>query len=125
MKTPEEIKKGLKHCSEIGCMGCPYHDEDCSPHNPFQKCADDALTYIQQLESQIAEVGKKVSRWIDVDERLPEKGEPVVALCRYEFAPDEYYLQFERYDPHSNMWQDGSARHWLTLPEPPKEETHD
>lgn len=52
MKTPEDIKKGLKHCSEIGCMGCPYHDQDCSPHNPFQKCADDALTYIQQLEER-------------------------------------------------------------------------
>lgn len=52
MKTPEDIKNGLKHCSEIGCMGCPYHDEDCSPHNPFQKCADDALTYIQQLEER-------------------------------------------------------------------------
>ena len=31
MKTPEEIKNGLIHCSEIGCVGCPYHDEDCSP----------------------------------------------------------------------------------------------
>lgn len=120
MKTHEEIKKALECCAaDELCEECPYHPEVDSCLGMITR---DALDYVRQLENQIAEVGKKVTKWIDVDERLPEKGEPVVALCRYEFAPDEYYLQFERYDPHSNMWQDGSARHWLTLPKPPKEE---
>lgn len=124
MRTPEEIKNGLKHCGEIGCRGCPYHDADCSPHNPFQKCANDALSYIQNLENQIADLGKKVPKWIDVDERLPENDALVVALYRCKSAPDIYYIAQERYDPRSNMWQDGSVRHWLTLPGPPKEEHH-
>ena len=87
--------------------------------------ARDALSYIWQLENQVADPGRKVPEWIDVKEQLPEKGALVVALCRYELAPDKYYIQFERYDPRSNMWQDGSVRYWMTLPEPPKEETHD
>lgn len=122
MRTPEEIKKALECCGYFcSCKTCAYFgDELC-----IIRLERDALSYIQQLESQIAEVGKKVPRWIDVDERLPEKGEPVVTLCRYEFAPDKYYFQYERYDPRSNMWQDGSVQHWLTLPEPPKEEQHD
>ncbi len=129
MKTHGEIKKALECCSKaedfLDCMelDCPYVIRD--EHNCMNRMAADALSYIQQLESQVADLGKKVPRWIDVDARLPEKGEPVVALRRYEFAPDKYYLQFERYDPRSNMWQDGSVRHWLKLPEPPKEEHYD
>ena len=123
MKMHEEIKKALECCAaDEPCGECPYHLE-------VDLCIGmitrDALSYIRQLENQVADLGRKVPKWIDVDERLPEKGELVVALCRYDFAPDKYYLQFERYDPRSNMWQDGSVRNWLTLPEPPKEEQHD
>lgn len=123
MKTPEDIKKGLECCAaDEPCGECPYRLE-------VEMCigmiARDALSYIRKLENQVADLGKKVPKWIDVKEQLPEKGAPVVALCRYDFTPDKYYLQFERYDPRSNMWQDGSVRNWLTLPKPPKEEQHD
>lgn len=50
MKTPEEIKEGLKHCIEIGCTGCPY-GESCMSYHPFRECASDAYDYIQQLET--------------------------------------------------------------------------
>ena len=123
MKTPEDIKKGLECCAaDEPCDGCPYLPE---VGMCIGMIARDALSYIQQLENQVADLGKKVPKWIDVKEQLPEKGAPVVALCRYDFTPDKYYLQFERYDPRSNMWQDGSVRNWLTLPKPPKEEQHD
>lgn len=55
MKTPEEIKKGLRICRSLGmilggCGDCPYKgwDGDC-------ECGleDDALAYIQQLEERI------------------------------------------------------------------------
>lgn len=46
----------------------------------------------------------------------------VVALCRYEFSPDKYYITHERYDPRSNFWRDGSARYWVQLPEIPEVE---
>ena len=123
MKMHEEIKKALECCAaDEPCGECPYHPE---VDSCIGMIARDALSYIRQLENQVADLGRKVPKWIDVDERLPDKGEPVVALCRYELAPDKYYIQFERYDPRSNMWQYGSVRYWLTLPEPPKEEHHD
>lgn len=121
MKTHEEIKKGLECCAtDEPCGECPYRLE---VDSCIGMIARDALSYIRQLENQVADLGRKVPKWIDVDERLPEKGDPVVALCRYDFAPDKYYIQYERYDPRSNMWQDGSVWRWITLPEPPKEET--
>lgn len=66
-----------------------------------------------------------MSEWIDVKERLPEKGDLVVALCHYEFAPDKYYIMSEQYTSYSNMWHDGSARYWLPLPPLPKFQKED
>ena len=51
MKSPDEIKKGLRHCSEYGCKGCPYK-EDCDMADGFSVLAYDALAYIQQLEER-------------------------------------------------------------------------
>lgn len=55
MKTPEEIKKGLRHCSEDGCKSCNYED-DCNMADGFSVLAFDALAYIQQLEEGIDRV---------------------------------------------------------------------
>ena len=68
MRTPEEIKKGLKHCSEKAggktkCSECVYFKDGrgwCST-----TITKDALSYIQQLEAQ-------QPRWISVGERLPD-----------------------------------------------------
>ena len=52
MKTPEEIKHSLKRCYTIGmpCDGCPYEQYDgCN-----DMLADDALSYICQLEERIS-----------------------------------------------------------------------
>ena len=50
-RTPEEIKKGLGHCSIEGadCTGCVYRDECMEEYDnaPIQR---DALAYIQHLE---------------------------------------------------------------------------
>lgn len=51
MKTPDEIKKGLRHCSEDGCKGCNYKS-DCDMADGFSVLAYDALAYIQQLEER-------------------------------------------------------------------------
>ena len=49
MKTPEEIKKGLRYCTanEGGCDGCPYDDTNCI------EIELDSLAYIEQLEETI------------------------------------------------------------------------
>lgn len=70
MKTPEEIRKGLEcYGADKPCGGCPYRPE---VDSCIGMIARDALSYIWQLENQIADLGKKVPRWIDVNERLPE-----------------------------------------------------
>lgn len=54
MKTPEEIKKGLKCCSSPStdhpCNECPYNPCSCGDGNNAQI---DAIAYIEQLEEQI------------------------------------------------------------------------
>lgn len=64
MKTPEEIRKGLECCGADKPCGecCPYHPE---VNSCIGMIARDALSYIRQLENQIADIGKKVPKWID------------------------------------------------------------
>lgn len=62
-------------------------------------------------------------KWIPVSERLPEEGTLVLVLCRFERAPDKYFIAHERYDKRSNMWHDGCAQYWFPLPEVPEEES--
>ena len=58
MKTPEEIKKGLTLCSheghgeEIICEHCPYDSNSCAVLICTRRLSADALTFIQQLETE-------------------------------------------------------------------------
>lgn len=101
MKTPEDIKKGLECCGYFcSCKTCAYFgDELC-----IIRLERDALSYIQQLENQIADIGKKVPKWISVKDRLPPKND-VCVLCHCDTT--------------------GAVTHWMPLPEPPEEEHHD
>ena len=57
-KTPDEIKKGLECCSILTAdceSNCPYFMvEGC-----IKQCNDDALAYIQHLESRLAQVERE------------------------------------------------------------------
>lgn len=70
MKTPDEIKKGLKCC---GCHALTACNENCPYWGDCGSLEEDALAYIQQLEAQIP-------RWIPVEERLPEVEKRVLLL---------------------------------------------
>jgi hypothetical protein len=58
MKPPDEVKKGLQLCSNGNmreCMQCPYPiGFEC-----FEQPMKDALAYIQQLESRLAQVERE------------------------------------------------------------------
>lgn len=56
MKTPEEIKKGLAHCSGDAetCDGCPYRKEGDYEDSCVDSSHADALAYITQLEADKA-----------------------------------------------------------------------
>lgn len=64
MKTPEEIKRGMEHCAEIGCKGCPY-EEDCNMFDRFSIPAEDAYFYIQQLEKDNAQKDEHIM-WLEM-----------------------------------------------------------
>lgn len=55
MKTPDEIKNGLRTCTnrKISCDGCPYHYQGCAA-----RLAYDAIAYINQLETQLRDAAK-------------------------------------------------------------------
>lgn len=82
-------------------------------------------------------------RWIPVEERLPEFGDPilgvcqgggeVISLCRAASSPMAqeqggpewmWYLDFQQFD--ASPWlMPREITHWRPLPDPPKEHTDD
>ena len=56
--TAEEIKKGLEVCATLDgdCESCPYDDRTIHCSDRMRK---DALAYIQQLESRLAQVERE------------------------------------------------------------------
>lgn len=63
MKTPDEIKKGLEQCvkaesGETGCRGCPYIMSCVKEEDP-DSITSDALDYIVQLESRLAQAERE------------------------------------------------------------------
>lgn len=61
MKTPEEIKKGLAHCSGDAetCDGCPYRKEGDYEDLCVDVSQTDALAYIIQLEQRLAQAERE------------------------------------------------------------------
>lgn len=134
--TPEEIKDGLEACGADECHGqhksCPYKDDAfCMMH-----ICSDALAYITQLEQHFDGVGKMLSKWISVKDRLPNPSTYVLALTAhgalsvgqnvivadYIHPKDEergvFVIAYTNYDDKDIV----PVTHWMQLPEPPKEE---
>lgn len=129
MKTPDEIKKWLECCTHVTCNGCPYDEDGCATSQQII----DALEYIQQLENQIGELTEKVaqleaaqSKWISVEERLPDAGEKVMIRGVKNGMQIGAFSGITR--PGKNrrwLWKKNTileVTHWMSLPEPPKEE---
>ena len=122
MKTPDEIKKGLRHCSEDGCKGCPYK-EDCDMADGFSVLAYDALAYIQQLDDHIRDLTKMMPKWISVEERLPEDGQRVVGIAEngmtgiMDYRDDGTPFAARIFGVYFS-----NITHWMHLPCAPKEE---
>ena len=129
MRSPDEIKKGLESCGADEChgehTGCPYKDDAlCMMH-----ICSDALAYITQLEA-------RVPKWISVKDRLPEDDVDVIA---YAVSNNGGYTIVVTFHTHklyglniegwASPWQYFSSHytitHWMSLPEPPKEDKHE
>lgn len=61
MKTPDEIKQGLECCNTYNdCQSCPYGDKVEKGWGCCVQRNADALAYIRQLESKLAEYEKPI-----------------------------------------------------------------
>ena len=114
MKKPDEIKKGLRHCSEDGCKRCPYED-DCHISDGGSELAADALEYIRQLEAHMP-------KWISVDERLPENQFLALAYVHNFYELVHWNAYDEIWEHEFGWFNKGEVSHWMPLPEPPKED---
>lgn len=124
MKTPEEIKKGIECCMcdlmERRCEECPYADGGCESVACEKELGDDALAYIQKLESQ-------VPKWISVKERLPGDGVDVIIHTDFRggYVGCGYYrIVRDAWFTSQGILLASNVLHWMPLPEPPKEEEH-
>ena len=114
MRTPEDIKKGLKCClEEHACTNCPYDDCDEGWHCVVDRNVD-ALAYIQQLESN-------QHKW-----RSPKAEPPNVdafyAISKYN--PEIKVYKKNLVDAHyTTEWLNirNELICWMPIPEMPKE----
>lgn len=126
MKAPEEIKKALEMCVSEKCATEEYR---CQYLAGGRFCIDsimsDALACIDQLE--------KKTKWISVEERMPEHGTDVLVLT----APGTLSLgqncvvaeyihpRMEKSGVFINFYAGYDDKnilavtHWMPLPEPP------
>ena len=117
MKTHEDIKKGLECCAaDEPCGECPYHPE---VDSCIGMIARDALSYIRQLENQVADLGKKVPKWISVKERLPKDGQKVIATFRNEGGVIVDQAKYSNGEFDFANWAyvwDENITHWMPIP---------
>lgn len=123
MKTPEEIKRGLVHCSNDSTFcnaKCSYFNASSNGVDCATEMHGDALAYIQQLERENAQKDERIkqyeqdtnglwflsgldkqpvrlncsARWISVEERLPE-GEVLAAnFAKGTYGYKEYIIGY-------------------------------
>ena len=141
MKTPEEVKKGLKCCRDnVPCIRCEYYKNRDHRYTCQTDLFADVIAYIERLEAQ-------VPKWISVEERLPDDIEEVLILVKetefygqYKELSKSYFCQYigcvddgEWFTVwcHGHRYIKDTAKepcadklevtHWMPLPEGPKE----
>lgn len=128
---PEELVKALRSCSDLptgnsGCAGCMF----ASLYEPA--CTDLLLRHaadqIERDQKELAELREKIPQWISCKDRMPPDrtakylvtfrgvAGALVDVAKY-FPGDGWFCE---------DWPVSSQEitHWMPLPEPPKEDTH-
>lgn len=84
--TPEEIAESLSVCGKGGrpCDGCAVSGQG------LNACLDIVAAAADLVKAQVAQIGeleaeltklREENRWIPVEERLPDRNEPVLVFC--------------------------------------------
>ena len=125
MKTPDEIKRGLKCCAYATCNGCPYAEDGCAINREMI----DALEYIQQLENHIGELTEKVAqleaaqpKWISAEEMLPDDCIDVLVFTRIGYTSSISIAHALKGRWFSKGIPVETVTHWMPIPQLPKED---
>lgn len=109
------------HCDYAGHIDCK---EDCAA------CLADHLLANGVTFATDTNVG---SKWISVEDRLPETGVLVLVIVSGKPAPNitlEDAYELAEYDPEGWIlemwpeWMNAEVSYWMPLPEPPEEDKH-
>ena len=135
--TNEKVLSGLRSCVKIECEECPFYDEDPASVACGSEMMNAAAELIEKLTDRCARYAEEIAvaqertRWVPVEERLPENGD--VVLCWYEyFRFGEYNRMYRTYGIGyyiHGMWGGDVSNGrgvkvlaWIPLPEPPEVE---
>lgn len=92
-----------------------------------------AISILRKCKTNECEV-KKVSEWISVKDRLPEKNRAVLCILKFRYGESGLRFTGLLYLDNENKWHNFfsagdvfglneiyEVTHWMTLPDPPKE----
>ena len=111
-----ECRQVCEEQEENGCKGCPI------------ALAVDRLAAYEDTGLTPEEVQQM--RWIPVEERLPENRQDVLFYQKDGFIYCAEYNEGSKLMPpywsiDHDCWEAKDVTHWMPLPKPPKEATHD
>lgn len=118
MKTPEEVKDALAYHGDTICdKRCSYHKWQGTGYDCSSILCQDALAYIEYLESQIPS-------WMPVKDIMPAQWQYVLVIDHYDedaWEPSIAFWDGEKWTI-ANETVVARVTHWMAIPKPPKEE---
>ena len=150
MKSEEIVRAlrcGLTHRHEFECEQCPYLIEVPAPEglretigsDVLHRCDTDRLgmdgaSEIERLTDRLARYAEEIAvaqektRWIPVEERLPEvwRNDETAELVNYMIYSPYFGVDIGNYHAEAKTWLcmalPCTVTHWMPLPEGPEEE---
>ena len=109
MKTPDEIKRGLKACySSVECTDCPYIGEDPAGVDCFDLVKVHAKALIQQLEQDNAQKDERIRKLEREREAMLRQLSMHCEACKYWEAP----MSCKECSTCTNPWKVNPKENW-------------
>ena len=138
-----EIKNLIERLDDWDGVDAIYNGKfvEVNHHRVF-RLLEEAAAALEQLQSENEKLKAQVPKWIPVEERLPEDDAPtgrkIITVMvatkggKVTIASRVFKAERTRYDgtisPANwswSRWSNNYVTHWMPLPSPPKEATHD
>lgn len=133
MKTEELVAALRKDCRDCGSNSLCLNGE-MNVYCAVRDAADRLEEYVDRCKRYADEIMelRERGRWIPVEERLPERGGPVLTSYGFseggEISDMRFFSVMDYYavDPKPHFQHEGyrglTVTHWMPLPQPPKGE---